>query len=335
MKKKNIFVIAFWLLIIFIIYSTLMIMKMNAYKFDIFGLNSPLKPISVNFELEEKYRPEAFLLCFNDYCKTPQADFFYNVYSFSFDKTQEGFFNTKVKNVFLAYPYDFKDFKKNIKALDVHIGADNYYYDNKDILSFSEKSFSVELQNGDKRNYSAIVLPEINNYKGILKHLVILYCALIYNFNYFLVPYFWLIVACLIYIFKKNEFNFKLNKKALFFILPIIFLMIFIPIAAYLIRDNGTNNFINFVKKDSIKYQDEYEIYAISSLKDSKEDKIQWHYTDKNSIKSIKKDDYTKNKKAVIYFNSNEVDVDKASPFNPKGFIYKTNSSLNAKLIYD
>lgn len=224
-KKKNIVIYAFWFLIVFAIYSIFSILKTYAYNFNIKGFDYALKPITVNFELKEKYSPNELLLCFNDYCSAPSSDDFYNVYNSKFDENREGFLKTKVKNIYLAYPYKDKNFKNNIKNIDLHIGNDNYYYKTQDIAKFNKKSFSVSFNKDETKKYEAIELPKVNNYKGLLSHLNILFLSLFYNWQIFIVPYFWLFVAYLIYSRNKDKFNFKINNKVFYSLLGLIFLI--------------------------------------------------------------------------------------------------------------
>ena len=108
------------------------------------------------------------------------------------------------------------------------------------------------------------------------------------------------------------------------------------------------NDFMDFVNKDSIQYQNDYEIHAITNdtekylnnfndLKSNKQ--IIWHYVNSNSmeyIKKISKKDFIKpNKKGIIYLHDMSVDIDKIGFLNTHARIYRTNSIRNLKIIYE
>ncbi len=190
----------------------------------IIGYNYPLEAITTNFELAKKYNPSSFLVCHNDYCASPDADLYRNVYWSHFDGEKEGFLNGRVKNIYIVYPD--KNFINDIKVVDVHVGNKNYYYTNKDIQKFEKKEFSIKLDKSQElKKYNAVVLPEINNYKGILRHLNILFLSFLHsNWLFYVVACFLFYAAFLIFHFNKEKFNFKfeLDDKKAYIILGLI-----------------------------------------------------------------------------------------------------------------
>ena len=108
------------------------------------------------------------------------------------------------------------------------------------------------------------------------------------------------------------------------------------------------NDFMDFVNKDSIQYQNDYEIHCftndtekyLNNFNDLKSNKqIIWHYVNSNSmeyIKKISKKDFIKpNKKGIIYLHDMSADIDKIGFLNIHARIYHTNSIRNLKIIYE
>ena len=84
-----------------------------------------------------------------------------------------------------------------------------------------------------------------------------------------------------------------------------------------------------------------YEIIVLSKNQEKPKslENINWQNVKLNKnevLKGIRKSDYTKkDKKVIIYFDSNVADVGTLILKNPKIQTYRTNYVLNAKLIYD
>ncbi len=219
--KPSIIKIAFWTLIFFSVLSIFNIFKSYPYHFNIKGFNYPLENITVNLEFKQKTNANP-LICFNDFCSTFEKDNFLNVYSIKYDENTESFFNSKIKNIYLAYPKN-ENLDKNIKMIDLHNGTKSKYFNNKDILKFKKTNLKITLENSTNE-YTALKIPFQTNYKGYLNHFCILFLSLFYNFKIFIIPYFWLFVAFCLYIFNKNNFNFSIKAKnfSLLFTLIII-----------------------------------------------------------------------------------------------------------------
>lgn len=227
-SKIDIIKWAFWALIIFSIASIISIFINYPQVLEVKNMLGSMKPITINFSLKTKPNPSKIFLCFNSFCTNPDSDFFNNIYSYKFNKYNKVFFESKVKSIYLAYPKEAKGFEKNIDFIDIHIGTDNYYYKNSDILKFEKKNFSLDLDDNDNNlELSAISIPNPDNYMGILEHISAAILSIFTNWNLFIIPYFWLIVAGLIYIFNREKFDFKLNLKTEYWILGGIILLAF------------------------------------------------------------------------------------------------------------
>ena len=231
--KNPIIKFAFYLLIIFSLYSIFNIIKSYPLHFKIKGFDYPVEQITINMEFNQRTNKD-FLFCFNDFCSGAQKDDFSNLYTIKFNEETQEFFNSKIKNIYLIYPYNDNNFEKNIKVIDLHCGTKSLYFENKDIQKFKKTAFKVELNDTTKK-YNAIKIPFNTNYKGVFNHCCILFLSLFYNASFFIIPYFWLFIAFLLYFFNKNEFNLKFkitHKTKIFILISIIFL-------GFLLRLNG------------------------------------------------------------------------------------------------
>ena len=140
--------------------------------------------------------------------------------------------------------------------------------------------------------------------------------------------------------------KFTLFKTIIQIILTFMFLYITKPMP---LRDIYVlDDFMNFVEKDSIQYQNNYEVHCVTNdtekyldnYKNLKTNKhIIWHYVDTNSMEHIdkisKKDFIKNNKKGIIYLNDMTADINKIGFLNPNARIYHTNSIRNLKIIYE
>ncbi len=210
--KLPIIKIAFFTLIFFSIFSIFNIFKNYPYHFKINGFNYPVDNITINIEFKQRKNLNP-LICFNDFCSTFEKDDFLNVYTIKFDENTPDFFNSKVKNIFLAYPKN-TNLINNLKMIDMHNGTKNDYFTSNEILKFEKTTLKINI-NDKLKEYDAIKIPFKTNYKGILNHFCILFLSLFYNFKIFIIPYFWLFVAFLLYYLNKDKFEFSFNNKTL------------------------------------------------------------------------------------------------------------------------
>ncbi len=213
----SIYVLAFWFLVIFAILSMFNFVRLNPYRADIKNFESTLEDVSINFSFKDKIKlNNSFFVCFNERCKTPDSDYFYNVYfskytPYSFDS----FYEDKLDKIYFVF--NDKKIEKELKDIYLYVGNREYYYNTDSISKFRKNKISFQSdETHEKQTYNALILPNDykNNVKGYLNLFVTTFLSFFYNWQYFIIQYFWLFVAFLIYVFKKDEFNFKLNTKA-------------------------------------------------------------------------------------------------------------------------
>ena len=224
-KNKNIIIYAFWMLVIFSIFGIINIFLHMPNYFQIQNLNSILEPIAINVEFENKIKTNDMLVCYNDYCRGLFSDNFYNVYHDKFNFDDDNFYSSKISKIYIAYPIEYKKLNENISDIFLYIGVRAFHYNKKDIKKFNTYDFSIKIQNSDvTKNLAALELPKISNYKGILNHITVLFLSLFSNWLLFIIPYFWLFIAFLIYIFNKDifKFNFDYIKKYKYLIILLI-----------------------------------------------------------------------------------------------------------------
>lgn len=257
-RKNNnkIIVFGFWFLIISSILAIAKIFFMYPNNFNIKELNRTIDPISVNFELNQRVNPSALLVCFSQYCVSPQSDIFRKVYSYRFDYNDTNFFKFKTKDLKIAIPEGYENIK--IEKIFLSNKNKNYYYDSNDILKFKTTSISVTLDDTNElHKYNATTIPNINNYRGIINNIVVIFLSLFSNWTLFVIPYCWIFCAFLIYIFNKDCFNLNINfkDKGHFYILISIFLIgAFIRIQDLLYIPLWTDEiYVQTVATDSLK----------------------------------------------------------------------------------
>ena len=111
--KNPIIKFAFYLLIIFSLYSIFNIIKSYPLHFKIKGFDYPVEQITINMEFNQRTNKD-FLFCFNNFCSGAQKDDFSDLYTIKFNEETQEFFNSKIKNIYLIYPYNDNNIKKNI-----------------------------------------------------------------------------------------------------------------------------------------------------------------------------------------------------------------------------
>ena len=153
-------------------------------------------------------------------------------------------------------------------------------------------------------------------------------------------PYLWLFVAILIYLFNKDAFKISFKNKIIV-LFSLVFGFIFVEGGAYLILKHYQNDaYKEFINRDIKNYSNDYKIYVFDDKKDLKLSKDVILKTidtkkDKPIIK-INKNDYIKdNEKALIYLNSEVCDVNILTINNPKSEIYRTNYNDIVKIVYE
>ena len=348
-SKYPIFKYAFWILLFCSAFLFLIIAKNNAYFININNYSPILKPITLNAEFTRNVKDDIFV-CFDDFCKAlkenspiaQKAGFSY-ISSTSFTQNDDTFYSTKINNVYLALPKNMENPENKIKNIDLYIENDLHQYSFSDIEKLKNKTASIHIENKkDPQEYTIYSFENSNNYTGLKNHLMLLALSFAYKIKLYTFPYCWLFVSILIFLFNKDAFKYSLKTKAValgssicFIVSILLFFSILLP---------KTNDaFSNYILKDIKNYSKTHKTNIITpnyrkitnKLKDYD---INWHYTDSKDEKlnKIEKDKYVNNnEKAIIYFDSNSVNMDMISFINAKAKIYKTNYGSIGKLIYD
>lgn len=208
-KKISVYVLSFWILIVFSLFSFLNVFKSYPYYTNVKNLTSPNEKITANIAFKSNINSN-FLICFNDYCESPEADLFFGIYSIRFGYENPAFRQNKVKEYSLAYTGD--EFLDNIENIDFHVGYKDYYFSKDDISKFKKKKIKIELTDSTKE-YDALILPVKPNYTGTFNHVCTFILSLFYNGFSYIFCWIGLIFAYLIYQFNKKDFNFSINKN--------------------------------------------------------------------------------------------------------------------------
>lgn len=248
-SKYPIFKISFWIFVISTILIFAKVIFLNPYIFSSQPFGYSLKPVSINMVLKKPLK-EMMFLCFEDYCKVPKnnqlmqnSSDLSNIYSVQYNAEDEDFIRKKIKNIYIAYPNNNQkqeNIVENIDEIQLYIGSDEYYYNNDEIKKFKSKTTKIQLENQDKlTDYQVLVVENANNYKGIFNHIINIFLSLFHNWKYFIIPYCWLAFICLLYVFKKDEIDFKINLNKKFYYCTIGLIFAF----GALIRLNELNTF--------------------------------------------------------------------------------------------
>ncbi|MBR5303323.1 MAG: hypothetical protein IKU37_00680 [Candidatus Gastranaerophilales bacterium] len=348
-SKYPIFKIAFWILLFCSICSFLMIAKNNAYYLTSKNHTFILKPITVNIEFTRNVDDMVFV-CFDDYCKTlkqnspiaQKAGFSY-INSASFNGNDEVFFKTKIKKTQLALPKAMKNPENKIKNIVLNIGNDIKYYDFLDIKKLENKNTLIKIDGKQNpEHYIVYTFENSGNYIGLKNHLITIMLSFVEKIKLYTLPYCWLFVSILIFLFNKDAFKISFKRKAVVLSSVILFILLFIY-GISLFLPKGNNMLGECILNDIKSYSEPIEIQVITQKnkelnENLKELNITWHYVDSKGekINKINKDDYIKNdKKTIIYFNSDSVDIGMISLLNPRVKIYETNNGAIGKIIYN
>lgn len=194
---------AFWFLLVVAFALIFRTFKAHFFEFEIHALGSITKPIVLN--LDFKKTPKApFYACFDNNCKSFSRNLG-EVYFVKFNKTDENFFKKELKNTVLVFS-NKEDFKK-IDNIFSYIGSKNYYFSNEEIQNFEAKDLKFE-----NKTYFAYRIPLGSNYGGHLNSFSICFLSLFYNWKYFILSYFCLVLAFFIYFFQNQNKNVKFKN---------------------------------------------------------------------------------------------------------------------------
>ncbi len=349
-SKFAMFNLAFWILLVCSILMIGCIIRKNFCVFNIKNIGSTVKPITLNVLFNSKVN-DAVFVCFDDYCKPIENNSLLdnalnltNSYSASFDNSDEQFIAKKVKSIKFAYPAKAKNFEYKIDNISLHIGDKLKTYTFEEVQKLDSKTVSLLLEGKEEKvEYKVVQFEKSNNNYGFFHCFGVILLSFVFNWQFYIVPYAWLFVALLIFLFNKDVFEIKLKTKGMFLgILSLFYLILFVCFFAFMPRlENGKNDLINFVLFDSKNYKD-YEIHIISDKKEIpeqlKENNIVWHFVDvekDGEIKKIEREKYIpKNKRGILYFNSDVANVEMMSMSNKKLQVFKTNYKQNGKMVF-
>lgn len=169
-----------------------------------------VKPVVLNIETKENIGDIYF--CFNqaesnfkDSKNCRLLDYKNNIYSIKLEQ-----------NAINSALFALNDEKKlkNINAISIFNGYKTDYYD-KEILNFDKTNIKIK-----NDNYSAFVIPSLNNNKTFLQKFSVIFESIFYNWYFYIFCY----ILALFYFYKKKKalnLNFKL-LAVLFFLLGFI-----------------------------------------------------------------------------------------------------------------
>ena len=224
------------------------------------------------------------------------------------------------------------------------IGKNYYHFNVSDVLKFNSKVVSIVLDNSkEAKEYKVFAFSELNSKVEFKDKIKVAFLSLVFNYKCYIVPYIWLSICLLIFIFNKDAFKISIKNK-LKILFALLFALIFLLFSAYLLLNNKNNDeLLEYIKKDLVNYKN-YETHIISNknedyLKEyfkNENSKIIFHYVDKDEkLTKIEKDDYKKDKKnIVIYFDSDSVEIETVSILSARMNVINTNSKKLGKITY-
>ena len=349
-SKYPIIKIAFWIILFCVVLMVLMINKKNAYYLNIKNHNQILKPITLNLELNRQME-DKFFVCFNDYCEAPKSNSLMGekaklafVYSSSFDYENEDFYRTKINNVYFAYPKNAKNIENKIKEVNLYIGDESYHYNFSQLEKLENKVVSIVSDEDSKaQEYKIYKFENSNNYIGLKNHLITLFLSLFYNWKVYIIPYIWLFISLLAFLLDKDSFKMSNKLKGSILSSFLVFIIVSFSVVSLIYPKVQNDEYLNYILKDAINYSKTHKIHILSDEKDFenriKLDDVELNYhqvdTSKEKLSKIDSKEYVKNnEKAIIYFDSNVVNIDMVSLVNARAKLYKTNNGMIGKITY-
>ncbi len=213
MKNNKIIKSCFWILLIYSVFTILIIFFKYPYFYQIKNVFYSLNNIDVNLTLDKKIS-EKPLVCFDDYCSDLASYNNTTVYNVEFSGYENGldFYLKPVKKYFVAYPYDKKDeFLNAFSDLYLYSGDKKYYFAKNDLLKFKTSIAQIKFdysQDSHSTKYYRIELEGVeSNYNGVFNHFIIFVLSLFFNCKYFIFPYLGLLGCFLIYSFYRKDKN--------------------------------------------------------------------------------------------------------------------------------
>ena len=320
-SKYPIFKISFWIILISSIILIYLIANKNLHWFAING-NYAKNPVSFNVSFNRK-NDDNFLVCYGSYCKALEnnslignATGLANIKSSVLNNEDENFTELKYENIYFAVPIETKNIQNLIEKFDIFTGNEAYQYNIDEVLKFENKTVKIALENSSQETeYKIYTFKGLNSNVHFKDKVSISFLSLIKYVQFYIIPYAWLLICILIFLFNKDTFKISLKEKVVYlssftFVFGLISAFLYFPL-----KCNSENVLVNYIENDSKNYQN----YKIEILK-----------TDKK-LDKINKENYEKN--TVLYFDSDSVNIDLANLNNAKIQILIANDKKVGKLI--
>lgn len=320
-SKYPIFKISFWIIFISSIVLICLIAKKNFHLFNING-NYAKNPVSFNVSFKRK-NADKFLVCYGKYCKALEdnslignASGLSNIKSSSINNEDEKFADLNYENIYFAIPKDTKNVQNLIDKFDIFVNKKVYQYDIDEVLKFENKVVEIALENElNPKEYIIYTFQNLNSNVDLKTKMSVIFLSLIKNVEFYIIPFAWLLVCILIFLFNKDVFKIDFKKKFLILSLAaFVYLLIFI-VFYFSFEKNKINVLTSYIESDSKNYKN----YKIEILK-----------TDKK-LDKIEKEKYEKN--TVLYFDSDLLNIDLANLSSAKMQILNANDKKVGKLI--
>ena len=320
-SKYPIFKISFWIILISSIILICLIAKKNLHLFAI-KENYAKNPVSFNVTFNRQNNNN-FLVCYGKYCKALENNSLIgntsglaNIKSSVLNNKDENFTNLEYENIYFAVPAEIKNHENLIDKFDIFIGKKAYQYNISDVLKFENKSVKIALDNSSEiKEYKVYVFENLNSNVDFKVKFAVSFLSLVKYLKFYIIPFAWLLICGLIFLFNKDVFKISFKKKMIILISFASFLFLISAIFYFMLQEEKAGILTKFIECDSKKYQN----YKIEVLKSDKK------------LDKIEKEKYEKN--TVLYFDSDTLNVDIANLSNAKMQILKANDKKIGKLI--
>ena len=320
-SKYPIFKISFWVILISSIVLIFLIAKKNLHLFNISG-NYAKNPVSFNVTFNRKI-DENFLVCYGKYCKALEnnslvgnASGLSNIKSSVLDNEDENFIDLEYENIYFAVPKETKNVENLIDKFDIFVNKKAYQYDVSEVVKFDNKTVKIALDDKkEPKEYEVYTFKNLNSNVDFKIQNSILFLSLIKYLNFYIIPFVWLVVCAFIFLFNKDVFKIDTKKKVIILSGIILIYGLISSFLLFYLKANKSDVLANYIENDKNNYKN----YKIEILK-----------TDKK-LDKIDKEKYEKN--AILYFDSDMLNIDLASLSNAKMQILNANDKKLGKLI--
>ena len=283
-------------------------------------------------------------MCYGKYCKALKDNSLIgnrsgmaNIKSSTLDSSDDAFAKLNYENIYFAIPNETKNIKNIVDKFDIFINKKAYQYNISDVLKFENRTVQIALDNQEKtKEYKVYTFKNLNSDVDLKTKISIIFLSTYKYAKFYIVPYVWLFVCLLIFLFnedfsfakkmqplenevqdeflKRKKYKNVKSKTLILLFIAIIYGLLFVIFNFSLKNENALDNYINNDKEN-------YKKHKIEILKaDEKQSKIE-------------KEKYEKN--TVLYFDSTSLDIDMANLANAKMQILNANDVKVGKLIIE